>query len=360
MAEKSLEKIVALTWRLITCRAVSGDVAAVNRAVDELRNFLQPFPLHFTEKTCGDRRVLYVSTHPGFEVDYLLNAHLDVVPADDADFLPRLEDGKLYGRGAKDCQGNAAVIAQLLTELAGKATVRVGAIFTTDEEIGGATTALMLTSPFSVRRMVLIVDGDSGEIAYAQKGVLSLKLVESGRGGHASEPWECDNPVERLMRDFSRLQAVWPALPADCWGRSLTATVLKAGQVANQIPDTAELQVNIRYVAPEEREVILSEVRNSGNWQVELLHDCPPVYGKPDAPALLELRRAMTQTTGRPVKLKKMHGATDAYHFARAKLDNIAIIGTTGGNLHSPGEWAELDGYRENLDILRQLVAPKA
>ena len=90
-----------LLYRLIECRPVTADVSAVNQAENVMRDFLESRGLYCTMEVIDGRQTLYASTRPGKVQDVLLNAHLDVVPANDENqFTPCEKDGWLYARGA--------------------------------------------------------------------------------------------------------------------------------------------------------------------------------------------------------------------------------------------------------------------
>jgi len=72
---------------------------------------------------------------PRFQV--ILNAHLDVVPAQPDQFRPRREGDRLYARGAQDMKVAALVEAQVFRELAAELPYPLALQLVTDEEVGG-------------------------------------------------------------------------------------------------------------------------------------------------------------------------------------------------------------------------------
>ena len=104
---------------LIALRPQSRDVEQVNRAVERMAQYLSDTPeLYLDIRELDGRKYLYASNTQSPAVDYIFNAHLDVVPADEADFVPRVEDGRIFGRGANDCLGSAVIVAQVMKHLA--------------------------------------------------------------------------------------------------------------------------------------------------------------------------------------------------------------------------------------------------
>ncbi|MBT4666176.1 MAG: M20/M25/M40 family metallo-hydrolase, partial [Opitutae bacterium] len=66
------------------------------------------------------RKNLFVRLKPTGKVKrrIILAPHLDVVPAEDKQFIPRVKNGRLYGRGACDTKGSVAAFFHALLELA--------------------------------------------------------------------------------------------------------------------------------------------------------------------------------------------------------------------------------------------------
>ena len=340
-----------LLKKLIRCKPVSERADLVNRAESVMRNYLESKGLYCVTEQIDGRSVLYASTLPGKVQDFLLNAHLDVVPAPEEMFEPVEKDGRLYARGSADCLGNAVCIAEILCRCAGKASV--SALFTADEEIGGRTTAAMVERGYAARKMVLILDASPYAIAHAQKGILTLTLRAHGKGGHSSEPWRLDNPIDRLIDGYVKLREAWPPLPEGShWGNTMAPCILRAGSVSNQVPDTAEMLLNIRYVSDEDGQRIPARIREITGLEVITGMTSRPVVVEESHPRMQELKLAMEHKfPGQPIHFIRMDGATDARHFVKLGVP-IAILGTLGDGMHSSGEWADLQNLRDYADLL--------
>lgn len=247
-----------LLYRLIECRPVTADVSAVNKAENVMRDFLESRGLYCTMEVIDGRQTLYASTRPGKVQDVLLNAHLDVVPANDENqFTPCEKDGWLYARGAGDCLGNAVCIARFLCE--NRDAFHIGAVFTGDEETGGETTRGMVERGYGATKAALVLDhGGDYNITYAQKGILILKVTARSHGGHSSAPWAFRNPVDMLTDAYQKLRKEWvnPVSEED-WRNSMAPCVIAGGDAENRIPDTAEMVLNFRYVADEDYQKII-------------------------------------------------------------------------------------------------------
>ncbi len=343
-----------LLKKLIRCKAVSGNIAAVNSAVDCMHDFLKDHGLHCTVEELDGRKILYASTMPGKVQDILFNAHLDVVPAPDSMFEPEEHEDKLFARGTCDCQGNAVVIAQTLCDLAGKASA--AAIFSTDEEIGGKTTAYMVEQGYGARKIILILDAAPYSIAHAQKGIISMTLRAHGKGGHASEPWNLNNPIDSLLEGYFKLRSAWDVLPDDKWGNTMTPCIISGGSAGNQVPDTAEMVLNIRYIREEDQEKIISKAKELTGLEVIVNMTSAPAFVDETHPLMQKLKTDMqTKFPDHPITFYRMHGATDARHFVKNGVP-IAILGTVGGGFHASNEWVSLKSLEDYLELLKDFT----
>jgi acetylornithine deacetylase/succinyl-diaminopimelate desuccinylase-like protein len=163
----------------------------------------------------------------------LLHGHLDVVPAEPADwsvhpFSGEVRDGVLWGRGAVDMKNAVAVLVAVARGLArtGRRPARdVVLAFTADEEDSAADGAAWLAD-----RHAGLFDGctegvgESGAFTFhaapglrlypvgsAERGTAWLKLTARGTAGHGSRP-NSRNAVTALAAAVTRIgENTWPA-----------------------------------------------------------------------------------------------------------------------------------------------------
>ncbi len=353
------EKNVQLLSELIRMRTISSQVENVNRATDRIHQELAAAGLFCRIEDINGKKCLFASTVDDKQVDYLLNAHVDVVPADDeAMFEPQIKDGYMYARGTSDCLGACVCIVDILRRLQGQ-NVSCGAIFSADEEIGGFTTGAMLDRGYAAKKAAVIIDAAWGAIAYAQKGIMVVKLtaVSSSGGGHSSAPWAFENPVEMLMEDYLQLRSKWGEHPSreDHWKNSISPTMISGGFVHNQIPSEASLTLNIRFIEKGEAAKIEKLIRENTRCKVDVSVDCLPVVADPDQGEIVKLRQVMTDYLQKDVKLIRMDGATDARYFERLNIP-VAILGLDGNGAHAPKEYLRIDSMDEMADMMVKFI----
>lgn len=343
-----------LLLELAANRPVTAETARVNATVDQLRQYLAGEGVRTAVEELDGRHILYAATVPGKRVDVLLNAHLDVVPAEEEVFQIREENGWLFGRGTHDCLGNSAVVANLLVDLQGK--VSLGAIFSTDEEVGGATTKAMVERGYTARRFVLVLDGSGYALAVAQKGILAVRLIAHGRACHAAYAWRGDNAIDRLVDGYAKIRGLFPPIqPPDEWHTSMAATLIQAGTVANRVPDLAEMTLNIRFTEPGEGACLIEQLRVASGLEVQGRVECEPFAFSPDTPALRSLAAFMEKRLARPIRIERMNGATDARHFGGIGVP-VGIIGIPGKDAHAHTECLELAGMAAYETMLRDYL----
>ncbi|MBT3376120.1 MAG: M20/M25/M40 family metallo-hydrolase [Lentisphaerae bacterium] len=341
---------VELLRELMACRPITRDVERVNEAVDVMAEYLAGEGIHMVVEMLGERKILYSSTCPGRTPSVLLNAHLDVVPAEDDLFELREEDGWLYGRGTQDCIGNSVVAAQTLVRVNGE--LDLGVVFSTDEEIGGETTATMVEKGYTAEDMILALDGANYAITIAQKGVLTVVLRALGTACHGAEPWRGDNAIDKLIDGYVKIRGLFPSVtPPDEWQNTMIAAKIEAGTVSNRVPDIAEMTLNIRYIEAGGDDVILQQLHEVSGLEVIRREQCPPVVFSEDTPAFTRLAQCMDACLSKRTAIVRMNGATDARHFVTAGVP-IGIIGIPGGNPHATNERITCNGMNEYEDML--------
>ncbi len=340
-----------LLARMMAFKPATSEIERVNALVDFLDGYLRRGGLHVRREKAGRRKILYAGTRPGRTPAVLLNAHLDVIPAPDSLFKLRRQGRWLLGRGTNDCLGSCAVIANTL--IAAGAAADAGAVFSTDEETGGATAARMAELGYRGRRLILIMDGYGYAVATAQKGILAVRLRARGKACHSSTPWKGANAIDRLIAAYQRVRSAFPEVRAgDEWHTTMSANIIQAGTVFNRVPDTAEIVLDIRYTEKYRPADLIRKIRRLSGLPIKKVTESPLMFCGEQAPALQEFHACMQRGLRRKIAWKRMNGATDARHFRACKVP-IAIIGLPGTGSHALTERVPAASLRQYEDMLR-------
>ena len=341
---------LAFLKELVEIPSSSIDYPQVNRAMRAMKAYLEKRGIICTIETDDQgRELLFAATKPGKVQDYILSAHLDVVPASyDGQYTFTNEAGRLVGRGVDDDKGGSLAVAQTLTALAGK-DVSVGCIFGADEELGGFTTTWMVEKKgYRPRRMVIVVDSAYGKIGYATKGQLMVRATISGKGGHSSAPWRCEDLITQLSAAVVKIKEEWyrrhpMADGPDHWSDILTPTIIHSeGTALNRIPSDVWVNFNLRSVRPEAKDECIELIREVTKGKVEVVRYSPPCVSDGNDPYVLRLKKAMEAELKAPVPLERMPFATDARCFVSCKVP-VVNVGHDHGDSHGATEWADAD-----------------
>ena len=356
----------ALFDSLLRVKSESRDKAELRRAVDVLKGWLEERGVHCTvERNEKGMVALYAATTPGKVHDYLFVSHVDVVPAPDSMYIPRRDGDWVHARGACDTKGNVVVIAQVLANLAGKASV--GAMIATDEEggkIGTPTPKMMVERGYVPRKMVLVGDSageEPGQLFVGEKGHAVIRLVAHGKGGHSSRPWALDNPIAKLCEGYARFASVWDAEApgAGTWRTVASPTILKGGETSNVVPDEASMTISCRFTTMGEYRLICDCLRRTTGCEVQAPKTPGrlPVTNRDDDPEIAALFAAMkARIPG--FRLGRMSAATDATYYVHLGLP-IVIFAADGCEPHSPNERGSLSSMHLYADVLTEYLGAK-
>jgi acetylornithine deacetylase len=178
----------------------------------------------------------------------VLSTHYDCVPP----FFPsRIEDGRLYGRGACDAKGILAAQVAAAERFRLRGDTRVGLLFVVGEERGSDGAVLANTQPIGSRYLINGEPTDS-TVASATRGVLRLRLTATGRAAHSAAPEAGESATDKLIDALVRLRQL--PLPHDPeFGPTFYNIGTIAGGVApNVIPAHATAEILFRTVGPPE------------------------------------------------------------------------------------------------------------
>lgn len=155
----------------------------------------------------------------------VVSGHMDVVEAKRADwerdpFVPVVENGNLYGRGALDMKFNAALAVSSLIDMrqAGYKPKRTIVIAFSGDEETTMKTSQILAERLKGADIVINVDGGGGMLSEegakplawtwegAEKNYADFKLEVTNAGGHSSAP-RPENAIVQLSQALVRIGA---------------------------------------------------------------------------------------------------------------------------------------------------------
>lgn len=340
--------LIDLLKDLILVRSTENNPEGLAHALRLIRSHIEDVPGVRVENHESGGLPSFVALPEGVDrADVMMVAHADVVEAPPEHFYPKVEDGRLYGRGAGDMKGQIAILIELFRNVQEKRPgAPLGLMITTDEESGGENGVGYLMGEKGYRCNVAIIpdSGRIGEIVVTEKGLINGRIVAKGESGHSSRPWYGENAIHRLMRNAMRVVEHFDAM-CDCkngehWHPTLSLNILHTeNNTMNLVPDNAEVTADIRYTEDRTLDEMLDMVNGLLDECCEFVADvhAEPLHTEAD-PRFVEITERIT---GKAAKVTKEHGGSDGRYFTRLGIPVLMSRPEVGG-LHSTHEWIDI------------------
>jgi len=231
--------VVELATEMIAIPSLSGHEHAV---CDFVMDLLTAKGWDVRTQPVNAGRVNVWATRKGGEVT--LTTHLDTVPGF---FPPRIDDGKLYGRGSCDAKGIAAAMICAAQRLADAGEERVDLLFVVGEEASSDGARVAAALPSTSRWMVNGEPTESGLVS-ASKGSLRCIIRVRGQEAHSAYPELGRSAVDAMVGLLSELRGL--KLPTDPELGETTVNVgtIRGGSAANVFAGQCEVELMIRLV----------------------------------------------------------------------------------------------------------------
>lgn len=293
--------------------------------------------------------------------------HLDVVPPGDGwtsdPFTPEQRGDLLYGRGAVDMKGSIAsfvaalgasadlpgTISLLITgDEEGSAVYGTRAIIDRMSERGIAPDHCLVGEPTSVQRL-----GDMMKIG--RRGSVNMWISVKGTQGHVAYPHLADNPIPRLVRILSAIEAIELDRGNDWFQPSnIEITDLSVGnQATNVIPAEARARLSIRFNDMHSGEELSGRIRalvetEGGTLEAKISGEA---FLTPPGDFSALIAEAVKEVTGLDPELSTTGGTSDA-RFLSA-LCPVVEFGLGNATMHKLDEAVAV----EDLSLLRDIYA---
>lgn len=300
----------------------------------------------------------------------MLCGHLDTVGVEGmaAPFAPRLDAGRLYGRGSQDMKSGVAAMIGAAAALAPTWTrgrLIVAGVIDEEYESAGAEALVKRWRADAA----IVTEPTDLQVAVAHKGFAWLEITVHGKAAHGSRPAEGRDAIMQMGRVLHLLdhrdKSLQARPPAGLQGvASLHASIITGGRELSVYPDRCVLQLERRTVSGEEGEMPLMEIRAmlaaltsvlpDFHAEAKLLTSRPP-YGLDPAhvlPQTLGAALAKRSLSPEPVGMSFW---TDAAILAEAGIPSI-LFGPSGAGLHSVEEYVDVDSVLLCRDVLAETV----
>lgn len=367
-----------LAKRLMACPSITPATGAV---FDELEAMLVPLGFEVHRFIAGDapeeaelggavENLLAIRKGAEGSPHFAYAGHLDVVPPGEGwnsdPFVPEIKGALLHGRGAVDMKGSIAAFVSAVHDLP-KDLGTISLIITGDEE-GPArfgTVALidfmaerdikpdlcLVGEPTSVNRL-----GDMMKIG--RRGSVNMWITVNGTQGHVAYPHLADNPITRLGKILSEIEALDLDQGTDWFQPSnIEFTDIHVGNPAhNVIPAKAEGRLSIRFNdqhSGESLSAMIREVVESHGGELKPIISGEPFLTPPGDYSSL-VASAITEVTGVEPELSTTGGTSDARFLSQ--IVPVVEFGLCNATMHKLDEAVAVDDLNQLARIFALIV----
>ncbi|HEY1909540.1 MAG TPA: M20 family metallopeptidase [Vicinamibacterales bacterium] len=352
---------------LVSVESPTTDKAAVDRCGAELARRLEAAGGRITRLTRPDRGDHLLAEFGCGASQILLLGHFDTVwPVGQLERMPlRRSDGRLYGPGVFDMKAGIAIAllaTRALVETATPLSHRIVMLWTTDEEVGSASSRAAIEDEARRSDAVLVLEPSlpGGGVKTARKGCGSYRVQIRGIAAHAGiEPQKGASAVQELAHQTLRINALQDLAR----GVSVNVVQTSGGVRSNVIPDEAHAVVDVRVptlaAAAEIAEAFrgLRPVDERTTITVDGGFDRPPLERSDLVARLYKQARDVARELGQDLAEGGTGGGSDGNFTAALGIPTLDGLGAVGDGAHALHEHVEMASLTDRAALVAGLIA---
>jgi len=357
-------------------RSLQGPHLYEHRVTAYLEQFFRGLVVPYERQPVAPQRdnIIARCDLPGATRTLMWEVHQDTVPTDNMTiepFVPTIEDGRLYGRGACDIKGGMAAMLAAFAELARKrpsAEFNIVLACTVDEEHTFTGVQKLVEDGVNVD-WAIVAEPTRLQIVNAHKGVVRWYLTTPGRACHSSSPEQGINAIYRMARVLTVVEQYAAELQASgsdpaLGPPTLSIGVIEGGTSVNTVPDRCRIEVDRRLITGEDPMAAPDQL--NGFLKERLGDDVPFECSEAwmFAPALdpagsAELVQRLGEAINAIVGRHSVHAVpygTDASSIAEAGVPAIVFGPGDVAQAHTRDEWVSLEQVHQANEILYRMA----
>ena len=298
-----------------------------------------------------------------------LCGHMDTV----AGHLPlRVEEGKIYARGAVDAKGPLAAMimaaAQVAKEPAFKGKVLVASVV--EEEATSRGVRHLITQGIKADYAIFGEPSGVENITIGYKGQIQLKVTCKTQTGHSSTPWLYENALEKAYEVWEHIKNSYPPLEKqESPFQALTACLTKVsgGRANSVIPFESEMHLDIRIppqftsaqVFEETQKVIAKYQADNPKVTVKATMEdsVEPFEVNKSSPLVHAFSASVRKVLNKPATLLRKTGTGDMNILGKAMNLPIVTYGPGDSHLdHTTEEHIVIAEYLDSIQIYKETL----
>jgi glutamate carboxypeptidase len=352
---------------LVAIESPSDDPAAVNACGAELALRLESMGGSITRVSSAAAGDHLRASFGGGTRQVLLLGHFDTVwPVGQLIRMPiKREGGRLYGPGVFDMKagiGLAALATRAVLERGGLESCKAVMLWTTDEEIGSATSRALIEAEAVRSEAVLVFEPSlpGGGLKTSRKGVGQFEMIARGVSAHAGlDPDKGVSAVRELARQITAIDD----LQDKARGVSVTVGIIKGGTRANVVPDEARAVIDARATTRADADRVAATLRAlqpylpGARVEVTGRFDRPPLERSAGVIKLFELARSVASEMAVTLEEGSAGGGSDGNFTAALGVPTLDGFGAIGDGAHAVHEHVEIDALVPRAAVIAGLLA---
>jgi acetylornithine deacetylase len=367
-----LSEVAGLASRLVEIESINPEVVASGSGETAVARFVAEWceraglDTKLEEAAPGRPNVIAVARGTSGGRSLLLNAHMDTVGvAGMADpFSGRVEDGRLYGRGAYDMKGSLAA-CMLATAEARRGRLAGDVILTAvaDEEFASVGTEAVARSVAA--DAAIVTEPTEMQVAVAHRGFVHVEVETHGRAAHGSRPEVGIDAIAKMGRLLVGIEQLDARLRGNRTHRylgsgSVHASLIEGGQEYSSYPARCVLQAERRTIPGETASHLEDELRALAQVAAEgdpdfsadirVLASREPFEVADDAPIVDAVRRQATAVLGEEPAVVGAPFWADSALLAGAGIPTV-LFGPRGEGAHGEVEWVDVGDLERCVEI---------
>jgi LysW-gamma-L-lysine carboxypeptidase len=301
----------------------------------------------------------------------LLCGHMDTV----AGHVPlRVEEGKIYARGAVDAKGPLAAMvvaaAQAAKERGFKGKILVAAVV--EEEATSRGVRHLITQGIKADYAIFGEPSGVENITIGYKGQIQLKIVVTTATGHSSTPWLFENALEKAYELWGQFKAAcpYPSLePEETPFGSITVCLVRVvgGRGNSVIPFEAEMNLDVRVPIQFTTVQVYDKMsRIIANYQAAnpkvsikatVMDTVEPFEANKASPLVHAISASVRKVLNKPAKLLRKTGTGDMNILGKAMNLPIVTYGPGESYLdHTVDEHIDVKDYLEAIQVYKETI----
>ena len=367
-----MDELEPLLRDLVSINSINPDLVPGSPGEGEIAHYiadwlkLNGLEVELSESVPGRPNVVGIAPGTGGGRTLLLNGHMDTVGvAGMTDgHQPRIEGGRLYGRGAYDMKGGVAACMLAVAE-AKKLDLRGDVIFTgvIDEEYASLGTT-DLAKRFHADGAI-VAEFTELQLILAHRGFVWLEVETIGKAAHGSRADLGLDAIVKMGKVLTEIEKLDLALRANpthplLGSGSLHASLIRGGQELSSYPERCLLSVERRTLPGETPEAVEAEFlaiveelqQSDPSFQAVVRRgiDRSPLETLEDADIVQALQAASVKVLDSPSPIAGVPFWTDAAVLSAAGIPSV-LFGPAGSGAHAIEEWVDLASVKTCAEI---------